>query len=92
MALTGFSVSNTCYADYNSAWDAYFSSIPTTTLSNGNLVSYQKNGALWVWQRVEVLPNGTQTISVAPNPVLPYVILMLALPMGLLYRYLSSVP
>lgn len=71
MALTGAQVGNTCYANYNDAWDAHFLAFPRTVLANGASVYYQKNYAAWVWERVEVSPTGVQTITTASAPNFP---------------------
>lgn len=68
MALTGFSVHNTCYSTLVEARDAYFSGISATIVSSGRTVYYQFNKVTNIWQRVDVSFNGVPVYSVAPVP------------------------
>jgi len=71
MALTGAQVGQTCYASYNDAWDAHFLAMPRTVLANGDTVYYQKNTAMWTWERIEITPAGVITATTAPTPTFP---------------------
>lgn len=70
MALTGFLNGNTCYSTSAEALDAHFNAIPSTILTNGNTVYFQKNNVSLAWQRVEISPLNVVTLSTVPVPSL----------------------